>query len=274
MKTIIRMKNLGISLFIILLISGQMAIGQTEGELIIPLSAPGKHAKVKVDIKKGSIIVRGTSRQDVKVVYKGRDKDKEKDKSTADGLKKITSANLDLEASENNNFVDIDSDSWKRAVDLVIDVPQKVDLDVSTYNSGDITVENITGEVVADNYNGKITLSNIDGSAMADTYNGEIKVILTKVTPDTPMSFISYNGDIDITMPTGTKGNLKMRTRQGDIFSGFEMKVIEMAPVQKKDEKNGVYKVYLDDWTRASINGGGPEFTMKNYNGDIYIRSK
>jgi hypothetical protein len=268
------MKNLGTLLISILIINSQIALGQTGGELIIPLSSPGKPAKVKVDLKKGSITIKGTSRQDVKVIYTGRDNDKGQDKASADGLKKITSANLDLEASENKNFVDIDSDSWKTAIDLVIEVPQNVDLDVSTYNSGDIMVENITGEVVADNYNGKITLSNIAGSAMADTYNGDIKVILTKVTPpDTPMSFISYNGVLDITMPANTKGNLKMRTRQGDIFSGFEMKVVEMAPVQKKDAKNGVYKVYLDDWTRGSINGGGPEFTMKTYNGDIYIRT-
>ena len=41
-----------------------------------------------------------------------------------------------------------------------------------------------------------------------------------------------------------------------------------------KDTKAGVYKVVVDDWKRGEVNGGGPEFTMKNYNGDILIRKK
>ena len=268
------MKNLGIIIISLLIVSGQKALAQTEGELIVPLSAPGKAASVVVDINKGSIIVKGTSRQDIKVVYKGRDNDKDKGKTTSDGLKKIKSGGLDLEASEKDNKVEIESSSWNTAIDLIVEVPMNVNLEVSTYNSGDITVENITGEVVAENYNGKITLTNIAGSALADTYNGEISVILTKVTADTPMSFTTYNGDVDITLPSETKGNLKLKSSRGDIYSGFEMKVSESAPVQKKDEKNGVYKVYLDEWTRATINGGGPDITMKNFNGDIYVRAK
>lgn len=274
MKTNINMKKLGLGLVAIMLLCSQHLMAQTEGEITIPLSAPGKPAKVIVDIHKGSITVKGTSRQDVKVVYKGRDKDKGENKTTSDGLKKIKSGGLDLEASEKNNTVEIESDSWNTAIDLIVEVPSNVDLSISTYNSGDLDVDNITGEVEAENYNGKITLLNIAGSAMADTYNGDITVLLTKVTPETPMSFLTYNGDVDITMPANTKGNLKLKSTRGDIYSGFEMNVNEVAPIQKKDEKNGVYKVYLDDWTRGSINGGGPDFTMKNYNGDIYIRSK
>ena len=115
---------------------------------------------------------------------------------------------------------------------------------------------------------------NISGSTVASTYNGIIKVLLNKVTPDTPMSFTTYNGNVDITMPATTKGNLKLKSAGGDIYSGFDMQVSDSEPVQKKDESKGVYRVYLDDWTRATINGGGPDITMKNNNGDIYIRIK
>jgi len=269
-----RMRNPGIFLAAVLLIASQQMMAQTEGELTIPLSSPGKAAKVIVDINRGSIIVKGTSRQDVMVVYKGRDQEKDKNNTTADGLMKIKASGLDLEASEKNNIVEIESDSWNTAIDLVVEVPKNVDLEVSTYNAGDLEVTDITGEVVAENFNGKITLLNIAGSAMADTYNGDIKVILTGVTPDTPMSFTTYNGDVDLTLPAGTKGNLKLKSTRGEIYSGFEMKVSEVAPIQKKDEKNGVYKIYLDDWTRGTINGGGPDITMKNSNGDIYLRAK
>ena len=43
-----------------------------------------------------------------------------------------------------------------------------------------------------------------------------------------------------------------------------------------RQEKFGerVYKVIVDEWKRGDINGGGPELTIKNYNGDIFIRRK
>jgi hypothetical protein len=267
------MKNLKFILAIIFLFSLDIVKGQTSGEIIIPLSNPGNRSSIDVDIRKGSITVKGTARKDVKIVYKARAK-KDSKKEEKDGLKRISSGAVDLQASERNNRVSISSESWNSGIDLTIEIPVNADLKVETYNSGDISVENVVGEVVAENYNGKITLLNISGSAVASTYNGAITVTLNKVTADTPMSFTTYNGTVDITFPEGTKGNLKVKSVRGDIYSGFDMQVIESAPVQKKNESNGVYKVYLDDWTRATINGGGPDITMKNNNGDIYIRSK
>ena len=65
-----------------------------------------------------------------------------------------------------------------------------------------------------------------------------------------------------------------MKTEQGEIFTGFDIKVATSGPVQVKDKKSGVYKVTIDEWKRADVNGGGAEISMKNYNGDIYIRKK
>ena len=267
------MKNLKLILAIILFFSLEMVKAQTSGELIVPLSNPGNRSVIDVDIRKGSITVVGTSRKDVKIVYKAMEKKKSKSEEK-DGLKRISSGAMDLQASESNNRVSIGSDSWNSGIDLIIEIPFNADLKVETYNSGDIEVDNIEGEVVAENYNGKITLLNISGSAVASTYNGAITVTLNKITAETPMSFTTYNGKVDITLPEGTKGNLKLKSARGDIYSGFDMQVIESAPVEKKNESNGVYKVYLDDWTKATINGGGPDITMKNSNGDIYIRTK
>jgi hypothetical protein len=267
------MKNVKLILVIILFFSLEIVKGQTNGEIVIPLSDPGNRSFIDVDIRKGSITVVGTSRKDVKILYKARAKKKSKSEEK-DGLKRISSGAVDLQASESKNRVSIGSDSWNSGLDLTIEIPINADLKVETYNSGDISVDNVVGEVVAENYNGKITLLNISGSAVASTYNGAITVTMNKVTPDTPMSFTTYNGKVDITFPEGTKGNLKLKSDRGDIYSGFDMQVIESAPIQKKNESNGVYKVYLDDWTRASINGGGPDITMKNSNGDIYIRIK
>jgi len=274
MKTNIKMNKLKLIFAAILLLAFVGVKAQTSGEIIVPLTDPAKRAVIDIDIKKGSISVRGTSRKDVKIVYKAREDKKKKNNEEKEGLKMISSGGLDLEAYEKDNRVSINSDSWNKGLDLEVEIPLNSDLKLDTYNSGDLYVDNVVGEVVAENYNGKITLMNISGSTVASTYNGVIKVLLNKVTPDTPMSFTTYNGNVDITMPATTKGNLKLKSAGGDIYSGFDMHVSDSEPVQKKDESKGVYRVYLDDWTRATINGGGPDITMKNNNGDIYIRIK
>lgn len=265
------------------------AWAQGGNDFTIPLSDPAKRGTLKAHLNYGSITVKGTARKDVLVGYK-QDKDDEGDDdndrdhdrgefrkksgNSSDGLRKIAGGGMEIEASENNNVVKVGSDSWNTKTSLVIEVPTGMDLKVSTYNDGDIMVTNIQGEVELTNYNGEITALNISGSVVATTYNGEIKVTFDKVTEGTPMSYSTYNGDIDITFPANLKATFKMKTDQGDIYTGFDMAVASSGPVQKKDAKSGGFKLVVDEWKKGDVGGGGAEITIRNYNGDIKIRKK
>ncbi len=261
-----------ITTIIIVLAALQLVKAQDVGELTVPFSNPSKRGKVKVDIKKGSVDVIGTNRKDVLVKYTTMKSKKEN--TMKEGLKVIASSATDLEISEKNNFIEIESDSWNKGVNLVVEVPSGVDLHMETYNNGDLYVKNVNGEIVADNYNGEIVAEEISGSLVADTYNGKIVATFNAVTPETPMAFTTYNGDIDLTLPASFKGSMKMRTARGEVYSGFDFAVEKNKPITKTEKKSGTYKVYLDDWVRGNINGGGPEIMIKNYNGDIYLRKK
>lgn len=250
---------------------GTKVIAQESGEFIVPLSKPGQRGNLKVDIKKGSITVHGTSRNDILIKYNGTDKGGHK-KENVNGMSRISGGAMELEIIENNNQVKVESGSWNKGVNLIIEVPVNFDLNLDTYNNGDIYVKNIEGDIVADNYNGKITAEDISGSLLATTYNGPINASFNKVKPDTPMAFTTYNGDVDLTFPGGIKGSFKMKTSRGEIYSGFDMNMLQTEPVKKEDKKSGSYKVYIDDWVRGSVNGGGPEIMIMNYNGDIFIR--
>ncbi len=284
----------------LILVSVYCAMAQAAGEFAVPLTDPNKRGKLKAHLNYGSITVKGTARKDVLVKYSSvedtdsdhdNDSDdddddrvrvnvnvdvnnKSKDKSNKTGLKKISGGTMDLEVTENDNLVKANSDSWSNKLKLEIEVPSGFDLNVSTYNDGDLVISNIQGELEITNYNGEITAENISGSVVATTYNGEIKVTFDKVTEGAPMSFSTFNGDIDLTFPATLKASLKMKTEQGEILSGFDMKMIETGPVQKKDTKSGTYKVVIDEWVKGEVNGGGPEFSMRNYNGDVIIRKK
>jgi hypothetical protein len=285
---------LSITLMTLGLVLISNAIASAQGnEFTIPLTDPAKKGKLKAHINYGSITIKGTARKDVLVKYKQveeeceecdedddhgdhhnhNDDDHDKPKSRA-GLKKIAGGGMELEVVESENFVKVESGSWNNKLDLEIEVPSGFDLEADTYNDGDLMVTNIQGDVELNNYNGEITALNISGSVVATTYNGEIKVTFDKVTEGTPMSFSTYNGDIDLTFPATFKASLKMKTEQGEIFTGFDVKLNSTGPVQVKDKKSGVYRVTVDDWKRGDINGGGAEISLKNYNGDIYIRKK
>lgn len=245
---------------------------QSDNDFTVALSDPAKSGKIKVDIKYGSITIKGTARKDVYVKYSSaKDDDKRESK---DGLKRVAGGGLDLEASEISNSIKVESNSWNVKTNLEIEIPSGMDVVAKTYNDGDILITNVQGAVAVTNYNGEITALNISGSVIATTYNGEVKVTFDKVTENTPMSFSTFNGDIDLTFPAATKASFKMKTEQGDIFTGFDMSIISSAPVQKKDTKSGAFKLVIDEWKKGDINGGGPEITLKNYNGDIYIRKK
>jgi hypothetical protein len=264
------------------------AQGQNAGDFTVPLSDPAKRGKLKAHLNYGSITVRGTARKDILVKYssvdeseKRHDRDddgdndndnRHKDKSSKAGLKRISGGTMDLEVTEHDNAVKVSSDSWSNKMKVEIEVPSGMDMNVSTYNDGDLVISNIQGAVELTNYNGEITAENISGSVVATTYNGEIKVTFDKVTENTPMSYSTYNGDIDITFPATLKATLKMKTEQGEIFSSFDMNMIKSGAVQKKDERSGTYKVVIDEWVKGEINGGGAEISMKNYNGDVIVR--
>ena len=275
------MKSKRSILMVLMTACATIAQAQNANEFIIPLSDPAARGKLKAHLNYGSISIKGTSRKDVLVKYassKDEDDDRRHErkegKDGKDGMKRIGGGGLELEASENGNLIKVGSESWNLKTNLEIEVPSGMDMKVSAYNDGDIMITNVQGELEITNYNGEITALNVSGSVVGTTYNGDIKVTFDKVTDGTPMSFSTYNGDVDLTFPATTKATFKMKTEQGDIYTGFDMNISSSGPVQKKESKAGTYKLVIDEWKRGDVNGGGAEITLKNYNGDIYIRKK
>lgn len=261
----------------LVLITASFSSAQSGSDFTVPLSDPAKRGKLKAHLNSGSISVKGTARKDILVKYTSNEEkaEKEKDRSHEDaGMRRIGGSGLDLEVTETDNLVKIESKSWSHQLNLEVEVPSGFDLDISTYNDGDLLVTGIQGELELNNYNGEITALNISGSAVATTFNGEIKVTFDKVSDNKPMSFTTFNGDVDLTFPSTLKASFKMKTEQGEILTDFDMAVKSSGPVQKKDTKGGVYRVTIDEWKRGDVNGGGPEISMKTYNGNLKVRKK
>lgn len=241
-------------------------------EVEIPLSNPGQRGALDVSTRNGKIKVVAYDGPTVKVKMIKYQK-KVSETSSEGGMRLVSSGGFNFEASENNNIVKVENEGWNDRIDFEIQVPRNFDVKADAYNNGYIDIEGIEGEFDMESYNGPITLNNVSGSVIASTYNGSIKVTFDSVAPDTPMAFTTYNGDVDISVPDGTKMSTKMKTNR-DIFTDFSSFSIKDAkPITEKSDKGG-FNIKYENWVEGNLNGGGPEVMMKTTNGNIYIRKR
>ncbi len=199
----------------------------------------------------------------------------EREKKIA-GMKLLSGSTSGLEVEEENNVVQISTESWKAATDLVIQVPRTTSLEVRSTMDGAVVVEGVSGEIDINNINGPVTLTNVSGNTLVHTVNGNIEVTLARVAADKPLSFSTMNGDIDVTLPADVKANLKMKSEQGEIYSDFDINMTRQPARSEAAERTeqGKFRIAFDKSLYGIVNGGGQEIGFNTFGGDIYIRKK
>ena len=238
----------------------------------VTLSDPSRPATVKAGLIAGGITVKAYDGKEIVVeahARKNDDSDQE-----GNGPKRISVASTGLTVEEENNQVNINTESFSRPIDLTISVPVHTSLHLRAINEGDIVVTGVDGEMDIDDVNGSVTLNNIAGSAVAHALNGRLLATFTRINQK-PMAFSSLNGDIDITFPADLKANVSLRSDRGDVFRDFDVQLQASSAqpiVEDSRGHGGKYRVKIDKTVRGTINGGGPEFQFTNFNGQIYIR--
>ena len=266
------MKLLKIVLISLLVYLLAFSLAMAQDQIAIPLSRPGQAGELSVELVRGSITVQGYPGKEV-LIQTGASGKKYEEPDTMDGLRRITSQGFDLEATEDNNRVRVKVKTPTKQVNLIIQVPTNFSVNASTINNGHLRVENVEGEVEANNVNGSIYLENLSGSAVANTVNGRLEASFVQVAPDTPMAFTSLNGDVDVTFPADTKMTVKLKTLNGEIYTDFDL-TLSRRNQEERSERNGIYRVRINNEITGDINGGGPTLQLTNHNGNIYVRKK
>jgi len=233
-------------------------------------SDPNRPGTVRISAVEGSITVTGAPGKDV-IVESSRGS-RERDRDAQSGMRRIITAGGGIEVQEEGNVMKINMDHG-RGGNLIVQVPTKTTLVVKAVNRG-VTIENVEGEVDASSVNGNVIVKNITGSIIANSHNGKIEASLNSATPDKPMSFITMNGNVDVTLPATTKANLRMRAENGDVFSDFDVTLRGDQTQTKTDVQGDRRRWRSDSFTLGTINGGGPEIRLESMNGKIYVRKK
>ena len=88
------------------------------------------------------------------------------------------------------------------------------------------------------------------------------------------MAFTSLNGTVDVTLPPTTKANLRLRSDRGDVYSDFDVQLAPAAApvVEESRSSNGRYRISRNRSIVGTINGGGPEFELRTFNSNVYVR--
>src|SRR5262249_4977997 len=165
------------------------------------------------------------------------------DEANTAGLHRIPNTSIGLTATEENNVVTVTTDFTRQTPALDISVPRNTSLRLKTLNGGDMTVTGVRGDHELSNVNGRIVANDIAGSLVASTTNGAIRASFTEVTAGKPMSFSTFNGDVDVTFPAKLAATLRVTSGHGELYTDFDASVQPQPPVVTQGGQNGRYEV-------------------------------
>ena len=258
---------------------------QSTDSVTVNLSDPSRPGTVQVHVRGGSITVKGGNRKDVLVSpgpsgdsparsergrggRQGRGGDQTPD-DVPPGLKRLTPPS-GFSIEERNNEVEINS-RFARSRNFEIQVPARTNLDLSS-RGGPIVVEGVEGEIEVQSNGGPVTLTDVAGAVVATSHGGSVTARLSRVSADKAMSFTSFGGDVDVTLPASVKANVKLRSLQGDVYTNFDLLQQKPAAKTSTTRKDGSFHFEANDTIVGMINGGGPEIELRTYSGRVLLR--
>jgi len=154
---------------------------------------------------------------------------------------------------------------------FTVKVPNGINIEVSTVNDGNVTVENVKGKVKAENVNGAIRLTALAGQTYASTINGDVDVEYSR-NPNEDSRYYSLNGDINALFVKGLAANMTFKSFNGDLYTNVQNLQSMSAIIEKKQDKDGTnLKI---GGNRFKVGNGGAVLDFETFNGDVIVKEK
>jgi hypothetical protein len=251
------------------------AAAQSEQRLVVPLGDPSRPAQLEIAIFAGEITIEAYDGNEVVVVADAPIRDAaDNEPPRPDGLRRIQSSAVGLTVEQEENTVSVRMDYSPRNAEIRVQVPRRTSVKASLVNGGDVEVTGVTGAHELSNVNGDVIATDISGSAVINATNGDVHATFVAVDATRPMSFTSFNGDVDVTLPANLAADLIVASQQGDVYTDFDVVAEDDPPrIERDADAGGRYRVRMRRQSRYTI-GGGPDIQLRTFNGDIMIRKR
>jgi DUF4097 and DUF4098 domain-containing protein YvlB len=220
----------------------------------------GPGSRIKIENVSGDIVVSGYegSTIQVKGVTVGRDKDRVDVEDTSDAgslsLKAHYPQNGNCDASvrfevqvPRSMAYKFDSLSTASGDIKVQDVTGELDAHSA---SGDVHIENVTGGVRARTASGDVAAKQIRGLVNAESASGDVSVEITKLEGnDHQMKVTTASGDVTVKLPANPDVEVEISTVSGSVQTDFPIQIQtpEFGPGQSARGRlgNGTYNLHM-----------------------------
>ncbi len=225
-------------------------------EIKVAFKDPGRPKTVRVSLTNACLTATGYDGQEVIVEPSAGSRTH----AQHGGLRRVELPPWTITSDDENNTVKISGHGGGR---VRIRVPYAVDLKADCINGGELRVENTGGNLELNHHNGPVVALGVSGPVVAHSHNGRVTVSLDRVPAGKPMSISSWNGSVDLTLPPDARFTARMSTHNGSLYTDFELKIQAGSTIGGNNRS-----------TTGAINGGGPELTLKTWNGNVNLRRR
>ncbi len=271
----------------------------------VPFYNPARPGVIRIVSGEGDITITGYSGREVRIKATASNPKalSTEDDPKAKGLKRVAGTGFSVSTVRDENAVVITRPlNTRTTLDIQVPIATSVKiggapantetggiLDIpgfvlnSVFNAGanpgrvlegDITVENISGELEIGTLDGDINLKNVSGAAVVSCLDGSITASFRAVPDNRPMAFSTIDGDVDVTIPERTRATISANNVDGGVYTDFELETITVG--SRKEDKGpqgpGAIIGMIGNTVRGKINGGGADVSLKTIDGNIYIR--
>ncbi|MEN8376491.1 MAG: hypothetical protein ABFS34_13680 [Gemmatimonadota bacterium] len=141
-----------------------------------------------------------------------------------------------------------------------IRVPRRTAVSLRTSNYRPVTIAGIEGDIEVENSNSGIRLEGLRGAVVAATSNGAIDAAFDSLPARGPLSLLTSNAPVTLTLPAGAAADLLAETDKR-VRSDFPVAPVEGAPSPARGRA-----------LRGRLGGGGVLIRVRTDNADIVIR--
>lgn len=170
---------------------------------------------------------------------------------------------IKLEITQSGNTIDIDANHQtveRRNENVVetefdISVPSQARLDLRSF-SAPITVDNVSGDFVAEGFSSDVRLTNVAGPKRVKTFSGGVSVQASGWRDGDDMDVNTFSGDVTLRLPADARGDLTFDSFSGSFNSDL--------PVTLSSSSRRNF--------RGALNGGGAsDLRLNTFSGSVKI---